>query len=109
MAACGRVDGVVLPDLVVSQACETLSLLASPTRLRIVWAIGDGESDVSTLAADLGAAGPAVSQQLTKLRLAGIVRARRDGRRQLYRVAEPEVIALARQALALHDDAVRPG
>ena len=92
------------PPGVVAQASETLSLLASPVRLQIVWLIGDGEADVSSLTQALGSAGPAVSQQLTKLRLAGVVQARREGRRQMYRVIDAQVVALARQAIDLHGD-----
>ncbi|MQY38530.1 hypothetical protein SRB17_65430 [Streptomyces sp. RB17] len=72
---------------VLTEAAAAFGLLASPARLHIVWALIQGESDVTGLAERVGGALPAVSQHLTKLKLAGLVRSRREGRRQVYFVA----------------------
>jgi DNA-binding transcriptional ArsR family regulator len=40
---------------------------------------------------------PAASQHLAKLRAAGIVTVRRDGRRQLYRVEDPHILTVIDQ------------
>ncbi|MCW3840615.1 metalloregulator ArsR/SmtB family transcription factor [Micromonospora yasonensis] len=61
-----------------------LRMLADPTRLRILWHLAGAEYDVASLTAELGASRPAVSQHLGKLRLAGLVTVRRDGRRAVY-------------------------
>jgi DNA-binding transcriptional ArsR family regulator len=45
----------------------------------------------------LGVSVPTASQHLAKLRLAGLVSARREGRRQFYTVDDPHVIALVEQ------------
>ena len=37
------------------------------------------------------------SQHLTKLRLAGIISGRREGRRQIYTVDDPHVITMVQQ------------
>jgi DNA-binding transcriptional ArsR family regulator len=71
-------------DAQTQVAVTALRMLADPTRLRIMWHLCAGEQDVGTLAGLVGAARPAVSQHLAKLRLAGLVRMRRDGRRALY-------------------------
>ena len=55
-----------------------------PGRLHLVWLLASEELDVTTLAERTNAMIPAASQQLAKLRAAGVVTARRDGRRQLY-------------------------
>jgi len=68
-----------------------LKLLADPTRLRIVWSLLHGEHSVSDLAEHVGARVPTVSQHLAKLRLAGVVRSRRDGT-QIFYVAHSEHI-----------------
>lgn len=65
---------------VLAQAAAAFGLLASPARLHIVWALAQGESDVTGLAERVGGALPAVSQHLTKLKLAGLVRSRRAAR-----------------------------
>jgi DNA-binding transcriptional ArsR family regulator len=77
---------------VLAQAAASFGLLASPARLHIVWALASGESDVTGLAERVGGALPAVSQHLTKLKLAGLVRSRREGRRQVYYVDDPDIV-----------------
>ena len=78
-------------------AADTFALLAAPTRLHIVWLLARHEYDVGTLAEHTGASVAAVSQHLAKLRLAGLVAARRDGRRQIYAVEDPHVLTLVDQ------------
>ncbi|MFJ2604077.1 ArsR/SmtB family transcription factor [Streptomyces sp. NPDC091279] len=81
---------------VLDQAAAAFGMLASPARLHIVWALAQGESDVTGLADRVGGALPAVSQHLTKLKLAGLVRARREGRRQVYFVDDPDIVDVVR-------------
>ncbi|MBL1084257.1 winged helix-turn-helix transcriptional regulator [Streptomyces actinomycinicus] len=79
---------------VLDRAAAAFGLLASPARLHLVWALAHGESDVTGLAERVGGALPAVSQHLTKLKLAGLVRSRREGRRQVYFVDTTEQAAV---------------
>lgn len=93
----GSKGGMVDPPAeVLAEAAAMFGLLASPPRLHIVWALAQGESDVSGLAERVGGALPAVSQHLTKLKLAGLVRSRREGRRVVYLVDDPDVVAVVR-------------
>ncbi len=78
-------------------AAASFDLLSVPGRLHLVWLLATGEFDVTTLAELTGANVPAASQQLAKLRAAGIVTARRDGRRQLYRVEDPHIVSVIGQ------------
>lgn len=71
-------------DNEVAAATDMLRLLADGTRLRLMCLLSDGERDVSALVAAVGVARPAVSQHLAKLRLAGLVTVRRDGRHAVY-------------------------
>lgn len=79
------------PEVMVA-AAAAFGLLASSARLHIVWALAQGESDVSGLAERVGGTLPAVSQHLAKLKLAGLVRSRREGRRVVYLVDDPGVV-----------------
>lgn len=99
----------------LSAAAATFDLLSVPGRLHLVWLLASAELDVSTLAELTGAAIPAASQQLAKLRAAGVVSARREGRRQLYRVDDPHIVAIIEQMFShiqpdgtLRTDARRP-
>ncbi|MFG7943411.1 ArsR/SmtB family transcription factor [Streptomyces cacaoi] len=84
------------PEQVLTEAAAAFGLLASPARLHLVWALAQGESDVSHLAERVGGALPAVSQHLAKLKLAGLVRSRREGRRVVYLVDDPDVVDVVR-------------
>jgi DNA-binding transcriptional ArsR family regulator len=96
----GASDGQMLPPgAQVEAAVTALRMLADPTRLRLLWLLRDGEHDVTSLAAAVGAARPAVSQHLAKLVLAGLVAARRDGRRRLYRARGAHVRRMVVEAL----------
>jgi DNA-binding transcriptional ArsR family regulator len=81
-------------------AAATFDLLSAPTRLHLMWLLARCEHDVGSLAARTGATVPLVSQHLAKLRLAGLVTARRDGRRHIYAVEDPHVITLIEQIFA---------
>ncbi|MEU5189248.1 metalloregulator ArsR/SmtB family transcription factor [Streptomyces klenkii] len=81
---------------VLTEAAAAFGLLASPARLHLVWALAQGESDVTALAERVGGALPAISQHLAKLKLAGLVRSRREGRRMVYLVDDPHVVTIVR-------------
>jgi DNA-binding transcriptional ArsR family regulator len=87
----------------VEVAAQAFRLLADPTRLRLLWLLCGGDSDVTTLARRVGAARPAVSQHLGKLRLAGLVATRRDGRRAVYRARGGHVRRLLGEAIDAAD------
>ncbi|MET9338411.1 metalloregulator ArsR/SmtB family transcription factor [Nonomuraea sp. NPDC003804] len=83
----------------VEAAVDAFRMLSDATRLRLMWLLSSGDYDVSSLAQALGAARPSVSQHLAKLRLAGLVETRRDGRRVVYRARDAHVRALIHEAL----------
>jgi DNA-binding transcriptional ArsR family regulator len=88
-------------------AAEVLGLLADPTRLQLLRLLATGEQDVNTLAGQVTASRSSVSQHLGRLRLAGLVQARRDGRRMLYRTTSDHLSALVDEALEFADHTVR--
>lgn len=83
----------------VEAATQMLRMLADPTRLRLMSLLSEGEYDVTALVAAVGTARPAVSQHLAKLRLAGLVSVRRDGRRSVYRSRGGHVRRLVTEVL----------
>ncbi|MER8073151.1 metalloregulator ArsR/SmtB family transcription factor [Streptomyces sp. NPDC094034] len=81
----------------IMAGAETFALLASPSRLHLVWLITHGPYDVGSLATRVGLSIATTSQHLSKLRLAGVITARRDGRRHIYTVEDPHVLTLVEQ------------
>ena len=92
-------------DEQVELAVETFKLLADNTRLRILWALLHGEHSVNNLAAHVGAQPAGVSQHLAKLRMARLVKVRREGTRMYYAADNTHVRQLVAQAL-FHADHV---
>ena len=88
-----------LTDAQVNAAVLSFVLVADPTRVRILWALREDELDVATLAGIAGCRPTVASQHLSKLRFAGLVEGRREGRRILYRVRGSHVRALLNEAL----------
>lgn len=86
------------PEL-LQQAAGRFGLLASTMRLHIVWVLAHGERDVGSLADEVGGSLQAVSQHLAKLKLAGLVRSRRDGRRHVYLADDPQLVMMVRLAV----------
>ncbi len=94
-------------DRQVAAAVTAFTLLAEPTRLRILWALSDGaEHDVTTLAGLAGVPATVASQHLSKLRLAGLVTARRTGRHVHYTARGGHVRRLLAEALFHADHAL---
>ena len=83
----------------VRAAVTAFSMLAEPTRLRLLWLVSAEELDVSTLAARAGTTVSIVSAHLAKLRLAGLVDTRKAGRHVLYRARDSHVGKLIAEAL----------
>jgi DNA-binding transcriptional ArsR family regulator len=90
----------------VDAAVRLLSLLADETRLRLLWALSVGEFDVKSLVRMVGSSKTSTSQHLARLREAGLVTVRREGRRAIYRARGGHVRKLLRQALYQADHQV---
>jgi DNA-binding transcriptional ArsR family regulator len=84
-------------------AVGMLKLLGDETRLRVIWALLEGEHPVNELAELVGAQPAAVSQHLAKLRLARLVRSRREGTRIFYVVDDAHVRRLVEEVLTHAD------
>jgi DNA-binding transcriptional ArsR family regulator len=84
----------------VRSAVEMLKLLGDETRLRVICALLEGEHSVNELAELVGAQPAAVSQHLAKLRLARLVRSRREGTRIFYVVDDAHVGRLVEEVLS---------
>ncbi len=78
-------------DKMMENACDAASLLKALShegRLMILCQLVSGEKSVTELEETLGARQAAVSQQLARLRLEGLVQPRRDGKTIYYSLAD---------------------
>lgn len=89
-------------------AAGFLKALSHEGRLMILCHILDGEKSVGDLEELIGARQSAVSQQLARLRLEGLVTARRDGKTIFYAIGDERVRALVRLMYRLFCSADTP-
>jgi ArsR family transcriptional regulator, nickel/cobalt-responsive transcriptional repressor len=73
---------------------ELMQALAAPSRVRLLYALRQGEAGVTELAAAAAITPSAASQQLRILRHLRFVTTRREGRSILYRLHDDHVAAL---------------
>ncbi|MGS2808576.1 ArsR/SmtB family transcription factor [Nocardia sp. MW-W600-9] len=83
----------------VGLVVEVFRMLADPTRVQVLWALADRELSVNELATEVGKPGPSVSQHLAKLRMARLVRTRRDGTTIYYSLENDHVRSLVVDAV----------
>ena len=81
----------------IEAAAETFALLATPSRLHIVLHLIEGPMDVSSLAEHIEATVAATSQQLAKLKAAGVVASRRRGVHRVYSVEDQHIVEIVGQ------------
>jgi ArsR family transcriptional regulator len=81
-------------DKVFEVAAELFALLSTPTRLRIVCALCEGEKNVGELMAAVGVSQSNMSQHLGVLYRGGVLGRRRAGAQVHYRVISQRVLLL---------------
>ncbi len=77
-------------------ASMVFKALSHPLRLRILCMLGDGRNEVAVqqIVSATGASQSNISQHLSIMRGKGIVKARKDGNRVLYRVSDGRMVGL---------------
>src|SRR6201991_3346789 len=92
-------ENVRLPDDQVSLVVEVFRMLADATRVQVLWSLADREMAVNELAEHVGKPAPSVSHPLAKLRMARLVRPRREGTTIFYSLENDHVRQLVVDAV----------
>lgn len=95
----GQQDRSPLDDEQVGLVVEVFRMLADATRVRVLWTLTVGELSVNELADLVGKPAASVSQHLAKLRMARLVRTRRDGTTVYYSLENEHVEQLVTDAV----------
>jgi ArsR family transcriptional regulator len=93
--------GVAVVAMHAEDAASFLKALSHSGRLRILCHLATGERSVTELEMLIGARQAAVSQQLARLRLEGLVATRREGKAIYYSIRDPRVLAQMRLMQAM--------
>jgi DNA-binding transcriptional ArsR family regulator len=83
----------------VDLAVEVFQMLSDSSRVRLLWALLDGERAVNELAEAVEKAPAGVSQHLAKLRMARLVQTRRQANQIFYRITNAHVRQLVEDAI----------
>jgi DNA-binding transcriptional ArsR family regulator len=83
-------------EKVFESAAEYFSLLAEPSRLKIMHCLCDGERSVNEVVDASGLSQANASRHLNMLYRAGVVGRRRDGAQVIYRLVDPNFTELCR-------------
>ena len=81
-------------DQAIELIANRFRLLAEPTRLKILNALGSEEMTVTDLVESTGSSQANVSKHLAALLIAGVVARRKEGLNAHYRVADESIFAL---------------
>lgn len=94
----------VLDDPTAIRLAELFSALSDPTRVRILSALMDGETNVGDLVDRIGLTKSAISHQLRGLKDKRLVRSRKQGRHVYVAIDDEHVTELFQKGLdhALH-------
>lgn len=83
-----------MQDINAREAAEFLKALGHDGRLLILCHLSHGKKSVAEMEALLGARQAAVSQQLSRLRLEGLVKSHREGRSIIYSIDDPRILRI---------------
>ena len=86
-----KVRGIMPEGNEFYDLADLYKMFADSTRVKILWALSVSEMCVCDLAALIGMTKSAVSHQLKSLRLATLVRSRKEGKTVFYSLADDHV------------------
>lgn len=91
---------ILVGDGVDERVAELMTALASPTRIRVLFALLEAEElSVGELAKAIKMSDSATSHQLRVLRDLGLIRRHREGRRALYALSDEHLGVLLKESL----------
>lgn len=91
MSDCCKITKEMLPEEKICDLADFYKVFGDSSRLKVLWALHQGELCVTHLAEQLSMTAPAVSHQLKILRQSHLVRTRRMGKNIYYTLADDHV------------------
>ncbi len=88
-----------MDSLAAADLSRIFQVMSDPTRLRIISILADGELCVCDIASALSMTVSAVSHQLRTMRMAQLVKYRKEGRIAFYSLDDDHVLKLFTQGL----------
>ena len=93
------ITATLLSEHAATAVAELFRAFSDISRVRILFALAQGEHNVSQLAAAVGISESGISYHMRGLRQLRIVQFRRDGKEIYYRIEDEHILALFQQGI----------
>ncbi len=98
----------ILPEEEVTDIADFFKVFGDPTRLKILFLLDSGEANVNSISANLGISASVASQHLKLLRVARIVRWRKDGKNVIYSLNDEHISRILALGTEHYEETIGP-
>ncbi len=98
----------ILPEEEVTDIADFFKVFGDPTRLRILFLLDAGEANVNSISANLGISPSVASQHLKLLRVARLVRWRKDGKNVIYSLNDEHISRILALGTEHYEETIGP-
>ena len=93
-----------LPDEEISDISDFFKVFGDSTRLRILYFLNHGESNVNGISSELGISQSTVSQHLKLLRVSRLVSWRKEGKSIIYKLNDDHISRILAMGLEHYEE-----
>ncbi len=97
-----------LPEEEIVDIADFFKVFGEPTRLKILYMLEMGESSVNTISNALGISQSVTSQHLKLLRVARLVRWRKDGKNVIYSLNDDHIARILSLGTEHYEETISP-
>lgn len=98
----------ILPEEEVTDIADFFKVFGDPTRLKILFLLDAGEANVNSISANLGISPSVASQHLKLLRVARLVRWRKDGKSVIYSLNDEHISKILALGTEHYEETIGP-
>ena len=98
----------ILPEEEVTDIADFFKVFGDPTRLKILFLLDSGEANVNSISANLGISASVASQHLKLLRVARLVRWRKDGKNAIYSLNDEHISRILALGTEHYEETIGP-
>ncbi|MBO4392765.1 MAG: helix-turn-helix transcriptional regulator [Spirochaetales bacterium] len=98
----------ILPEEEVTDIADFFKVFGDPTRLKILFLLDAGEANVNSISANLGISPSVASQHLKLLRVARLVRWRKDGKSVIYSLNDEHISRILALGTEHYEETIGP-
>jgi DNA-binding transcriptional ArsR family regulator len=98
----------ILPEEEVTDIADFFKVFGDPTRLKILFLLDSGEANVNSISANLGISASVASQHLKLLRVARLVRWRKDGKNVIYSLNDEHISRILALGTEHYEETIGP-